>query len=235
MSSSTSYDNLRRHARALETALDSKLTAYSKVASTISSTGLVSRNKDELSLQEEGEGIGGWRLAEEEVEELVGKLSETLDQLSEWLNDPAVTPSTSQLHAVQRHREVLADYRRDFTQTKNNIQHTLNSQNLLGSVRKDINAYKTARSSTADALLNERNTIDSSHRMTDDILEQAYATRSDFASQRTSLNGINSRMGSTLNTLPGMNTLLGLIQSKRRRDSIILGCVIGTLTVGFLI
>jgi hypothetical protein len=31
-----------------------------------------------------------------------------------------------------------------------------------------------------------------------------------------------------------MNTLLGLIQSKRRRDTIILGCVIGTLTVLFL-
>jgi hypothetical protein len=32
-------------------------------------------------------------------------------------------------------------------------------------------AYKTARSSTADALLNERGTIDSSHRMTDDLLK----------------------------------------------------------------
>ncbi|KAL7408787.1 28 kda golgi snare protein [Mrakia frigida] len=229
MSTPPSWDNLRRHARALETALDSKLTSYSKLASSISRSG---GTRDELVMEEEGEG--GYKLVEEEVEELIAKLTQTVEQLSETLNDPDETPSTTMLHAVQRHREVLGDYKRDFLQTRTNVQHALNSQNLLGSVRKDINAFKAARSTTADALLNERSTIDSSHRMTDEVLEQAYATRSDFAQQRSSLQNINSRMGSTLNTLPGMNTLLGLIQSKRRKDTIILGCVIGTLTVLFL-
>ena len=44
----------------------------------------------------------------------------------------------------------------------------------------------------------------------------------------------SSASSSVPDTLPGMNTLLGLIQSKRRKDTIILGCIIGTLTVLFL-
>lgn len=104
------------------------------------------------------------------------QLTQTVEQLSETLNDPDETPSTTMLHAVQRHREVLGDYKRDFLQTRvrpylrfssiwvaedgheaetlealsdfpllldpflcqTNVQHALNSQNLLGSVRKDI-------------------------------------------------------------------------------------------------
>jgi Golgi SNAP receptor complex protein 1 len=62
---------------------------------------------------------------------------------------------------------------------------------------------------------------------------------SSFSSQlsftfRLDLNSCSSLTCASLDTLPGMNTLLGLIQSKRRRDTIILGCVIGTLTVLFL-
>lgn len=197
------------------------------------------------------------------------------------------------LNAAQRHREVLADYRRDFLQTKVRADarrpssvarprptgltprcsslaqrraraqlaeparvgpegHQVRRAPPLPSpatarARADpqgpppfppISAYKTARSSTADALLNERGTIDSSHRMTDDILEcvcepapvsplltrsetdpalvlarfrrQAYATRSDFASQRSTITGVQSRLSSTLSASPVL-TPLGLL------------------------
>lgn len=46
------------------------------------------------------------------------QLTQTVEQLSETLNDPDETPSTTMLHAVQRHREVLGDYKRDFLQTR---------------------------------------------------------------------------------------------------------------------
>jgi Golgi SNAP receptor complex protein 1 len=66
------------------------------------------------------------------------------------------------------------------------VQSALDKANLLRNVRNDIeyvlfvlgmvpradmnSAYKTVHSSDADALLAERGRIDSSHRMTDDIL-----------------------------------------------------------------
>ena len=103
-------------------------------------------------------------------------------------------------------------------------------------------------------LLAERGRIDSSHQMTDEILEyvhpsialatlgltaelvfslgrQAYETRADFARQRTTITGINTRMAGVLSTMPGIKNLLGMIKSRRRRDSIIVGCLIGVCVV----
>jgi len=123
----------------------------------------------------EEEGEGGYKLVEEEVEELIAKvrpteegrkderllesfalratkppggyleniadlvyalfrviqLTQTVEQLSETLNDPDETPSTTMLHAVQRHREVLGDYKRDFLQTRVR-SHFLSSGRNLG-------------------------------------------------------------------------------------------------------
>lgn len=74
-SSSPAWDNARRHARALETALDAKLAGYTKIASTISrgSSSVTGTSRDQVELEEDG--VGGYKLVEEEVEELLGKVS----------------------------------------------------------------------------------------------------------------------------------------------------------------
>lgn len=72
---STAWDNGRRHARALETALDGKVASYSKLAAVISrktSSTAGSSSSDSAVLDEEGEG--GYKLVEEEIEELLGKV-----------------------------------------------------------------------------------------------------------------------------------------------------------------
>lgn len=60
-----SWDNARRHARALETALDAKLATYSRIANTIS------RGPGGPSTED---GQGGYKLVEEEIEELLAKV-----------------------------------------------------------------------------------------------------------------------------------------------------------------
>ncbi|WWC65810.1 uncharacterized protein I303_108432 [Kwoniella dejecticola CBS 10117] len=217
------WDNARRHARALETALDSKLSTYSKLAATIARGG---GGKD-LGAEEEGDGVGGYKLVEEEIEELLGKLEQAIDDLSALINSPSQPPSASMQHAAQRHRDNLDDYRRDFVRTRGNVEQSIRRSNLLGSVRKDINDYKTATNSQTDALLQDRGRIDSSHRMMDDTLNQAYATREDFAQQRTLLASIDSRMGGVISQMPGINSLITAIRTRRRRDTLILGCVVG--------
>jgi len=59
-------------------------------------------------------------------------------------------------------------------------------------------AYKATHASTTDALLAERDHIDGSHRMTDQLLEQAYETRGEFGRQRSAISGINTRMHGVL-------------------------------------
>lgn len=66
---------------------------------------------------------------------------------------------------------------------------------------------------------------------------QAYATREDFAQQRTMLSRIDQRMGGVLSQMPGINSLITMIHSRRRRDSIIMGIVVGIcvlLILGYL-
>jgi Golgi SNAP receptor complex protein 1 len=41
------------------------------------------------------------------------------------------------------------------------------------------------------------------------------------------LSSIETRMGGVLNQMPGINSLITMIRSRRRRDSIIVGCVVG--------
>ncbi|KAK7465474.1 protein transport protein gos1 [Stygiomarasmius scandens] len=211
---SNTYEQLHRQCRTLENLFDSKLTSYSQLVSTIS------RSNDDVEASGSRER---WKDLEVEAEDLLEKLEETNEQLSTLANNPD-TLSPSMLRAIQRHRELFQDYSRELKRTKASVQNALDQANLLNGVRNDIDAYK---SSAADSLLAERGRIDSSHRMTDELLDQAYETRSEFSRQRTSLAGINARMTSVLNTMPGINNLVSMIKSRRRRDSIIMGVVIG--------
>nr|ODN80285.1 golgi snare protein [Cryptococcus depauperatus CBS 7841]ODN92292.1 golgi snare protein [Cryptococcus depauperatus CBS 7855] len=227
---STSWDNARKHARALETALDAKLSAYSKLAASIArSSSLGNNSRDEQNMEEEG--IGGHKLEGSSQSDMVGQLEQAIEDLTTLINSPNQAPSTSMQHTAQTHRDNLDDYRRDFIRTRSNVEQTIRRSNLLGSVRKDIDDYKSGRSSVTDALLQDRGRIDSSHRMMDDTLNQAYATREDFAQQRGLLASIDTRMGGVLNQMPGINSLITMIRTRRRRDTIIMGCVVGVCVV----
>lgn len=61
---------------------------------------------------------------------------------------------------------------------------------------------------------------------------QAYATREDFAQQRSMLTSIDSRMGNVVSSMPGINKLISMIGTRRRRDTFIVG---GTVCVCVLI
>lgn len=89
------------------------------------------------------------------------------------LLDSRGTASTSAMnHTLTRHREILSDYRRDFKRTQTQVRDAEQRQSLLGSVRDEISAFKAGTGEDpSDMLLAERNRIDSSNRMTDEILE----------------------------------------------------------------
>ncbi|SPO24375.1 related to SNARE protein of Golgi compartment [Ustilago trichophora] len=253
MTETQSWDVLRRKTRNLESTIDARLTTYSSLASKIvrsadgphpsssnsfSGSGGIYADHTTLDMDNGGtpSSLNSTKSSEHvelenELDDLINQLSDAVDALTAKLDDPAIPPTSAQLHAVQRHREVLFDFTRDFRRSKSNVRHAIDRRDLLGNVQGDINAYKAAHASDADALLAERGRIDNSHAMMDRTLEQAYATRSEFADQRTTLQGISTRMSSTAAQVPGLNSIITLIGRRRRRDSVIMGCLIGTLTV----
>jgi len=210
----SNYDNLHRQCRTLENQFDAKLASYSQLVSTIA------RSKSDV---EATGSVERWRDLERELEELLEKLEEANEQLSKLAANPELL-SPAMLRTIQRHREVCQDHARELRRTKATAQNALDQANLFSGVRNDIDTYK---SSTTDTLLAERGRIDSSHGMTDDLLQQAYETRSEFGRQRSTLSSINSRMGHVIKTMPGINNIVSMIRTRRRRDSIIMGLVIG--------
>lgn len=54
------------------------------------------------------------------------------------------SPSSALLHTLQRHRDILQDYSQEFLKTKANITACREREELLGSVKRDIDAYKSS-------------------------------------------------------------------------------------------
>lgn len=155
-----------------------------------------------------------------ETIELFEKLGKLLEQLSINSNRP------NQQLIYDRHQSIHSNYKSEFNRISTALTNSINSANLLSSVRNDIDAYKLSHQSDTDMLLAERGKLDNSHSILDSSLSQAFETRADFSNQGASLKSISLRLKSSMHSIPGVNSLLTLISARRKRDSIILGLLI---------
>ncbi|KAI5477537.1 hypothetical protein MNV49_006125 [Pseudohyphozyma bogoriensis] len=200
----SSIETVRRELHAQTATISSLLTNYAKLAA-----------QAQTSYSSSGvlrEDVGRRK---EEIETDLNAALDTFSAQIERLADLHATghppPSASATHALERHREVLLEYQRDHQRTKASLREAEQRANLLGSVREEI-----------------------SHSMVDDLLGHAYDTRAAFAQQRSAISGINARMNSVIASVPALNSLLGMINSRRNRDSVIVGSVIGICTLALL-
>jgi len=143
-------------------------------------------------------------------------------------SESAIPTSTLKQNNLARHREILQDHRRELSRLKSTISDTRNKANLLSTVRSDIDAYRSSNPSAAEAeyMLTERGRIENSHNMADSALIQAYAVNDSFILQRETLSSIQRRIVGAASQVPGINSLIGRIGAKKRRDGIILGSFI---------
>lgn len=166
---------------------------------------------------------------ESQIQDILEKRDSVISQLGRLLDsDPAHTSSALKQNNLARHREILADHRRELQRLKTSLSDARNKANLLSNVRSDIDSYRSSNPAQqeADYMLDERRRIDESHVMADNVLSQAYAVNESFNLQRETLTSINRRITGALAQVPGMNTLMNKISSKKRRDGIILGSFI---------
>ncbi|KDE06005.1 hypothetical protein MVLG_03687 [Microbotryum lychnidis-dioicae p1A1 Lamole] len=221
-------DAVKRDLHTTTAHVSSLLTRYSRLAqqtsTNYSSSGLLN---DDLA-QRKTE-------LETEIEHSLETFTAQIERLASLYATAHPPPSATQTHALERHREVLIEYRKDFARTKTNLRDAEQRANLLGSVRDEISAFKTStNSSVTDRLLQERGHIDNSHRMAEHTLNQAYATRQEFAAQRSGLTGIQARMNGVAAQVPMLNSVIGMINSRKRRDSVIMGSVVGVCVLCLL-
>lgn len=152
-----------------------------------------------------------------------------ITQLSRLLDSESpLTTSALKANNLTRHREILLDHRRELIRLSSQINDARARANLLSNVRSDISAYRSSNPADAEAeyMLDERQRIDNSHSVADGVLSQAYAINEQFGVQRETIASVNRRIVSAASQVPGINSLIGRIGAKKRRDGIVLGSFI---------
>lgn len=131
-------------------------------------------------------------------------------------------------------REKQAEHRRDLARLRTALATARDRANLLSTVREDIASYRAANPEAAEAeyMLAERGRLDRSNDVADSVLSQAYAVQDSFARQREVLGNVSRRITLAASQVPGINTLIGRISAKKRRDGYIMG---GFVAVCFLL
>ncbi|KAF9968229.1 hypothetical protein BGZ70_005772 [Mortierella alpina] len=241
-----SWDSLRKDVRQVEIEIESKLTALSKFAVRTPA----GQHGAGAGAAGAGAGVGSSSTSttvtgeelETNIEDLLEKLNRLVDAMSGQLDAQTQTNGQaplSMVHLLQKHRDILHDYTKEYRKTRQNVRSARDHAQLLSSVWDDISTYKKggvsgSGMSASDHLLNERSRIDGSHLLADSALEQAYATKDDLDRQRSTLLSVNQRINNVATQLPSVGQLIGKIQSRKNRDNVILSCVIGSCVVGVL-
>lgn len=175
---------------------------------------------------------GGELTAERAVDELLHKRDEVLAVLTRAL-ELDKTLGAGKVSQVLRHREALANHWRDFGRIRLLIAQERNRLNLLFLVRSDIESHRQrtelanpAFASEEAYMAQESSRVGNANLVADRLLQTAYETRDELYRQRGVLTGAGLRLQGTLAQIPGINTVIGQISARRRRDALILSSLI---------
>ncbi|KAK7952471.1 uncharacterized protein PG986_008199 [Apiospora aurea] len=206
------WAQLRQQARALESQTETLFHTYSQYAQVT--------NIPPKPTPEERE-------TEAKLEDVIERREGVVAQLARLL-DSEMGASALKQNNLSLLREKLTEHRRDLGRLRSNLAEARNRANLLSNVRSDIDAYHASNPEAAEAeyMLDERARVDNSHNMVDSVLSQAYATQESFHLQREMFANINRRITLAASQVPGLNSLIGKISARKRRDGIIMGSFI---------
>ncbi|SCV04261.1 LAME_0H17040g1_1 [Lachancea meyersii CBS 8951] len=208
-----SFVTVRGQAISLESQTESLLANYAQFAQTTSS-----------------DPTGQEKSLDSRLEKVLIQRQDIVDALRKICDEtPGI--SASKILQTQRHQEVLQEHRQHFRNLRSSVQQERNRLNLLFSVKKDI-AQQSEESPDA-YIQDETRRIDESHNVVDSLLSQAWQTRDQFSSQRAVLQSAGDKMMNTLQRVPGINQVIAKINTRRKKNAVILAGLI-TLCILFL-
>ncbi|KAH6570812.1 hypothetical protein BASA50_003440 [Batrachochytrium salamandrivorans] len=228
-----SWESLRKHARQLECEIDSRLVNFSKTASNqdASSSAAVMSTSDTIGghSQARSDTLSTSQSIEQDLENLLGQLSRTIESMGLYLEGPGSThPSrASMTHLLQRHKSNQFEYTKEFKKIKTNILSKREHAELLNSIRSDINSFRSGSGNSRDYFLTERERLENTNSMADEIFQNAMDSRDDLDRQRSSIFGSRGRLSGVLSRIPQLKGVLNRINSRKFRDTWVMGMVIG--------
>uniref|UniRef100_A0AC35G272 Golgi SNAP receptor complex member 1 n=1 Tax=Panagrolaimus sp. PS1159 TaxID=55785 RepID=A0AC35G272_9BILA len=161
------WDSLREEARVLGAAIDSKLHALNKYATTgprykAVESSHFARSKRSAFIQDA-----------QEVEDLLKQLEEANQKLEVLMYKKA--GGSSDQHAVRRYHDVLKDYMHEFHRVREVVEKQMDREDLLGgSTSQDGDTFLNNRNRSSELLLQEHEHITNTERMLDDQIKSAF-------------------------------------------------------------
>lgn len=214
------FAQLRSQALSLEKQTELLLSKYSKFQTDVGESTGESADEAATKLQ---------------VYDLLAKRDDIVNRLGVLSDTEQV--STLKLQQLTRHREVLAEHRRLAARIELALQDHRNRNNLMFLVHLGLEAHRQRSTQDREGLnatdyaLDERQRVDGANSLADRLLQLAYETREELWAQRQYLQSAQQRMMGTLGLIPGINTLILKIGTRRKRDTIILASVIAVCII----
>merc|ERR1712241_669005 len=235
-STGANWEDLRKEARLLENQIDVKLIELSKLGtslkSPLASNGYDDPVKKPLLSGDEENASSSFELLTDEIDQLLSNLESVNTSMNEWTESHA--PSAATHHTLQRHKEILIDYKQEYFQTKNSIATQVKRQELLGSNKLQSNGDFSSPDFRMNMLLKESEHARNSERLIDDQISLAIEARDTLVTQRQTFKAIQTKLNDITNRFPLINNLVQKINLRKRRDAVIVALVIG-LCLTFLL
>ncbi|KPM04094.1 Golgi SNAP receptor complex member 1-like protein [Sarcoptes scabiei] len=195
---------LRRTTRQIENDLDSKLFSLSKLKTDRSSslnTHHHNNRRDHRNYSNENEDLqplisskNNFDYLTHEIDSLIDSLQTTNNQMNECAQ--RLPNNNSILYTLQRHTEILNDYRKEFTKVKATIQNQLNRDTLFESDRMKLleKNFPTTNHQPRDFLQKESEHIEQAEIMIEDQINIAVRTREHLLTQRSAMKAIRTEL-----------------------------------------
>ena len=209
------FGRLKKRARELEISIEDKLQAYQKIDSSLNINVLATDEEAPLDFSEARE-------ISKAIETLLLEFGDVLHDMGRVATQ---SKSVSSSAYIQRCREILNDDRHYFRKIQRSITKKEESSELF----RERNTARDKELSDTELLLKEREHLNNSSRMVDDIYNRALGTKDQLQHQRRVFLAGDSRMSKMLSSFPGMSQIMNSIQRKKIRDQRILAVVIGAL------
>lgn len=229
---SQTFDLRHRRAKQLESKLEISVQRYAVLAQKM--------NADFLC-DEENSLLGPEALIVTEIERDLSELAECISSMRLAVNTGNGASSASgtsggggaaaslqhhQESLIKRYHEIHFDFAEEFKNISVTVHRKRESMELFQSSK---NLHMGEQDSSVAKLLRERSSIAASMKSINDVIAQAFDTKSALANQRGSLAGAASGLSGLASNVPTFNRLIDGIQRKKTRESVIVAVFIGML------
>lgn len=214
------FNDLHRKARLLEQSLESKFERFSRIFKTLQDSHTISLDGSVIDSQ--------LQALLDDIKRELNDLIQINDNLH-FIQDEIL--SSSHTFALERHQSQCNDFQIEFKRISNLLKERSMRFDLLGR-----DSYQNKQNLDPRQIMQEtENRLSHANASLQQMISLGKETNEEFGVQRQRFTQVNSSLSGIRARFPMINNILLRIESRQRRDRIILSCVMGFFIAAFII